>query len=77
MPKELWTEVSNIIQEMVTKIIPKKKKCKKATWLSEKVFFSEKRRNMKGMGERERYAQLNSAMFQRIARRDKKALHYS
>ena len=37
MPKELWTEVSNIIQEMVTKIIPKRKKCKKAKWLSDEA----------------------------------------
>jgi len=59
------------VQEVVTKIIPKKKKCKKATWLSEKVFFSEKRRDMKGMGERERYTQLNAG-FQGIVRRDKK-----
>ena len=71
MPDELWMEVHDIVQEAVTKIIPKKKNCKKATWLSEKVFFSEKRRNMKGMGERERYTQLNAG-FQGIVRRDKK-----
>ena len=73
MPKELWTEVSNIIQEMVIKIIPKKKKCKKAKWLCEVALqIAEKRREVKGKGDRERYKQLN-AEFQRIARRDKKA----
>ena len=55
------------------KIIPKKKKCKKAKWLSEEVLqIAEKRREAKGKGERERYTHLN-AEFQRIARRDKKA----
>ena len=55
------------------KTIAKKKKCKKAKWLSEKALqIAEKRREMKGKGERERYTQLNSE-FQRIARRDKKA----
>ena len=61
-------------QETVTKIIPKKKKCKKAMWLSQEVLqIAEKRREVKGEGERERYTQLN-AEFQRIARRDKKTL---
>ena len=59
-------EICDIVQEAVTKIILKKKKCKKAKWLSEK------RRDAKGKGEKERYAHLN-AEFQRIARRDKKA----
>ena len=78
VPKELWTEVHDIVQKSATKIIRKKKKCKKAKWLSEEALqVSEKRRKVKDRGERERYAQLNSAMFQRIARRDKKALHYS
>ena len=55
------------------KIIPKKKKCKKAKWLSEEVLqIAEKRREVKGKGEKERYIHLN-AEFQRIARRDKKA----
>ena len=55
------------------KIIPKKKKCKKAKWLSEKAFqTAEKRREVKGKGEKERYTHLNTE-FQRIARRDKKA----
>ena len=64
MPEELWTEVRNIVQEVVTKTIPKKKKCKKAKCLSEK------RREAKGKGER--HIHLN-AESQRIARRDKKA----
>ena len=72
MPEELWTEVCNTAQEVVTKTI-KKKKCKKAKWLSEEALqIAEKRREEKGKGERKRYTQLN-AKFQRIARRDKKA----
>ena len=64
---------SDIIQEAVTKIISKKKKCKKAKWLSEEAFHTaEKRREVKQKGEREKYIQLN-AEFQRMARRDKKA----
>ena len=66
-------EVGNIVQEAVIKIIPKKKKCKKAKWLSEEALqIAEKRREVKGKGEKERYIHLN-AKFQRIARRDKKA----
>ena len=66
-------DYSDIIQEAVTKIISKKKKCKKAKWLSEEAFHTaEKRREVKQKGEREKYIQLN-AEFQRIARRDKKA----
>ena len=62
-----------ILQEVVTETIPKKKKCKKAKWLSEEALQTpEKRRDAKGKGERERYTQLK-AEFQRIARRDKKA----
>ena len=73
VPEELWTEVHNIVQKAVIKIIPKKKKCKKAKWLSEEALqIAEKRRQAKGKGERERYIHLN-AEFQRIARRDKKA----
>ena len=73
MPEELWTEVHNIVQKAVIKIIPKKKKCKKAKWLSEEALqIAEKRREAKGKGEKERYTHLN-AEFQRIARRDKKA----
>ena len=73
MPEELWTEVCNIVQEAVTKTIPKKKKCKKAKWLSEEALqIAEKRGAVKGKREKERYSHLN-AEFQRIAKRDKKA----
>ena len=73
VPEELWTEVCDIVQEAVIKTITKKKKCKKAKWLSEDTLqIAEKRREAKGKGEKERYIQLN-AEFQRIARRDKKA----
>ena len=55
MPKELWTEVHDIVQEAVIKIIPTKKKCKKAKWLSEEALqIAEKRREAKGKGEKER-----------------------
>ena len=70
---ELWTEVRNTIQEAVTKTIPKKKKSKKAKWLSEEALqIAEERREVKSRGERERYTQLN-VEFQRTARRDQKA----
>ena len=73
MPEELWMEVHNIVQEARIKTIPKKKKCEKAKWLSEEALqIAEKRRKVKGKGEKERYTHLN-AEFQRIARRDKKA----
>ena len=73
MPDELWAEVHDTVQEAGIKTIPKKKKCKKAAWLSEEALqVAEKRREAKGKGERERYVHLN-AEFQRIARRDKKA----
>ena len=73
VPKELWTEVHDIVQEAVIKTIPKKKKCKKAKWLSEDTLqIAAKRREVKGNGVKERYTHLN-AEFQRIARRDKKA----
>ena len=66
-------EVHDIVQETVIKTIPKKKKCKKAEWLSEEALqISEKRRDAKGKVEKERYTHLNEE-FQRIARRDKKA----
>ena len=72
MPEELWTEICNTVQEAVTKTIPKKKKRKKAKTLSEEALqIAEKRREVKGKGERERNTQLN-AEFQRTARRDKK-----
>ena len=69
---ELWMEVCDIVQEAVIKTIPKRKKCKKAKWLSEKALQAVKRREVKGNGEQERYTHLN-AEFQRIARQDKKA----
>ena len=78
VPKELWINVHNFVQEAVTKTIPKKKKCKKAKWLSEKSLkIAEERREMKSKGERERYTQLNenSREFQRITRRDKAFLN--
>ena len=71
VPEELWVEVCNIVQETVAKTIPKKKKCKKAKWLSEEALQIAEEREAKGKGERERYTQLN-VEFQRIARRDKK-----
>ena len=72
MPEELWMEVCDILQEAVIKIIPKKKKCKKAKWLSEEALqISAKRGEAEGKGEKERYTHLNAA-FQRIARREKK-----
>ena len=73
MPEELWTEVRDFVQKAVIKTIPKKKKCKKANWLSEEALqIAEKRREVKGKGEMEGYTHLN-AEFQRIVRRDKKA----
>ena len=73
MPEELWIEVRDIAQEAVFKTIPKKKKCKKSKWLSEEALqITEKRREAKSKGEKERYIHLN-AKFQRIARRHKKA----
>ena len=72
VPEELWTEVHDIVQETGIKTIPKKKKCKKAKWLSEEALqIAVKRREVKSKGEKERYQHLN-AEFQRIARRDKK-----
>ena len=72
VPEELWIKVCNILQEAVTKTIPKKKKCKKAEWQSEEALqIAEERREAKSNGERKRYTQL-SVEFQRIARRDKK-----
>ena len=64
-------EVHDIVQESGIKTIPKKKKCKKAKWLSEEALQIEKRREAKGKGEKERYTHLN-AKFQKLARRDKK-----
>ena len=73
MPEELWTEVHDIVQEAVIKTITKKKKCRKAKWLSEEALqIAVKRREAKTKGEKERYTYLISE-FQRIARRDKKS----
>ena len=72
VPEELWTEVYDIVQEAMIKNIPKKKKCKRAKWLSEEALQIAEKREGKGKGEKERYTHLN-AEFQRIARRDKKA----
>ena len=69
----LWLHVHVVVQEAVIKIIPDKKKCKRAKWLSEEALqIAVKRREAKGKGEKERYTHLN-VEFQRIARRDKKA----
>ena len=73
MPEELQMEVHDTAQVAVIKTSPKKKKCKKAKWLSEEALqMGEKRREAKGKGEKERYTHLNEE-FQRITRRDKKA----
>ena len=73
VPEELWLEVPDTVQEAVIKTIPMKKKRNKAKWLSKEAFQrAEKRREVKGKGEKERYTHLN-AEFQRIARRDKRA----
>ena len=72
VPEELWMEVCDTVQEAGIKTIPKKKKCKKAKWLSEEAFqIAVNRREAKGKGEKERYTHL-SPEFQRTARRDKK-----
>ena len=73
MPEELWKEVRDIVYEAVIKTIPKKKKCRKAKWLSDEgLQIAEKRREVKSKGEKERYTHMN-ADFQRIAKRDKRA----
>jgi len=70
LPDELWNEVYDILQDTGIKTIPKKKKCRKAKWLSEEALqIAVERREVKGKGERERYTHLN-AEFQKIARRD-------
>ena len=72
VPDKLWTEVHDIVQKAMIKTIPKKKKCKRAKWLSEEALqIAEKRKEAKGKGEKERYTPLK-AEFQRLARRDKK-----
>ena len=71
--EELWTEVHDVVQEAGSKTIPKKKKCKKAKWLSEEALqIAMKRTDVKGKGEKEKYTHLK-AEFQRRVRRDKKA----
>ena len=73
VPDELWTEVCATVRETGIKTILKKKKCKKAKWLSEEALqIAVKRREVESKGEKERYSHLN-AEFQRTARRDKKA----
>ena len=68
MPDELWTEVSNIVQETGIKTIPMEKKCKKPKWVSEEALqIAVKGRKVKSKEEKERYTHLN-AEFQRIAR---------
>ena len=74
MPDELWMEVRDIVQETGIKTIPKKKKCTKVKWLSEKALqIAVKRREAKSKGEKKKFKHLN-AEFQRIARKDKKAI---
>ena len=68
VPEELWTKVYNTMQEAVIKTILKKKKCKKAKWLSEEALQIAEKRAAQEKGEKERYKHLN-AEFQRIARR--------
>ena len=73
MPDKLWTKIHNIVQEAVIKTIPKKKKSKKAKWFSEEALqISEKRREVEGKGEKERYTHLNTE-FQRMTSKYKKA----
>ena len=73
VPDELWMEVRDIVQETGIKTIPKKKKCKKAKWLSEEALqITVKRREAKSKGEKEGYTHLNAEL-QRIARRNRKA----
>ena len=73
VPEELWTEIHDTEQEAGIETIPKKKKCKKANWLSEEALqIAVKRREVKGKGEKKRYTHL-SVEFQLTARRDKKA----
>ena len=73
VPEELWTKVCNTAEETMNKTIPKKKKSKKAKWLSEEASqIAKGRREVKSKGEKERCSQIN-ADFQKTARRDKKA----
>ena len=71
VPEEVWAEIHDIVQEAVINTISKKKKCRKTKWLSEEALqTAEKRKEVKGKGEKERYTHLN-AEFQKIARREK------
>ena len=73
MPEELWTQVHDIVQMVVIKTIPKKKRYKKAKWLSEEALqLAMKTREAESKREKESYTHLNAG-FQRITRRDKKA----
>ena len=73
VPEELWMELCDVVQETEIKTIPKKRKCKRAKWLSEEALqIAVKRREVRSKGENERYTHLN-AEFQSIPRRDKKA----
>ena len=72
VPEEIWTEVRDFVQEAGIKIIPKKKKCKKAKWLSGEALQIAVKRRVKSKGEKKTYKHLK-AEFQRIARKDKKA----
>ena len=75
VPEELWMEIHITVQEALTKTIPKKKKYKKAKWLSEEALqIAEERRDVKGKGKRETYTQLNTE-FQRMARKEKGFLY--
>ena len=71
MPEELWTEDHDSVQEAVIKIIPKKKEMQKGKMVDKALQIAEKRREVKGKGEEERYNHLN-AKFQRIAKKDEK-----
>ena len=71
VPEELWTEVCDIVWETESRNIPRKKKCKKSSWLSEETLQIAEKRKVRSKGEKERYIHLN-AEFQRIGRRDKK-----
>ena len=71
MPEELQTEVHDTVEKAVIKTILKKKKCKKAKWLSEEALQTAEKREVKGKGKQERYSHLN-VKFQRIGRRDEK-----
>ena len=74
VPDELWMKVHDIVQETGIKIIHKKKKCKKAKWLSEEALqIAVKRREAKSKGEKEKHKHLN-AEFQRIAKERKESL---